>query len=123
MSQSTVTGAAATPATPNATETMIVETIISAVSLAANGRLAGFNTQVAGTIKTLDVDADAKLAQLQVALDAAETGNPYVAQAIAGVHAVAKAAGLSLPSEDAVFAAIKASVDGLLGAVETVPAS
>ncbi len=123
MSTTTVAGGAAAPTAPNATESIIASTIISAVSLAANGRLAGFNATVAGTIKTFDAEADAKLAQLKAALDAEETGNPYVQQAIAGVHSIAGAAGLYLPSEDAIFAAVKASVDGLLGSVESVPAT
>ena len=101
----------------------IITTVESMVAMVAAGRLTGLSTSVQQALHTYDQEADAKLDQLKAALDAVEASNPYVAQTVAALTAIAKAAGFALPDEATVFAHLKGAVDELFGSVETAPAA
>ncbi len=95
----------------NATVAGIISTVETILPMVLAGRLQGLNTTLQADLKSYDADADAKLAALKVALDKEETSNPYVQQIVTAALSVAKAAGLTVPTEDAVFAELKLVVD------------
>ena len=109
---------------PISTETIaIIDTVENMVAIAAAGRLTGVSTTVQNTIHTYDQDADAKIDALQALLDRGETADPMVEKVLAGLAAIAKASGFTLPTEDRVFAGVKAAVDDLAGSLTPVPAA
>lgn len=122
MSDSNTPAAAAPAAIPVAVLSAI-DMIEGVVAMVAAGRLTGLSTSVQGFIHTSDQEADAKLSALKEALDAGETSNIYVREAVTVLENIAKATGFVLPTEAEVFAHLKGAIDELFDIVSEQPAA
>lgn len=107
----------------SATVAGIISTVESILPLLVAGKLSRLNTEFHANLSKFDVDADAKLASLQTALDKFETGNPMAQQIVGAVLSIVKATGVQMPSEAQVFLALKTIVDTAISMAKPAPAA
>ncbi len=106
-----------------AVEQTMLASLPGIIGLAFAGKLAPVNLTVQTGLVTANTDAAAELADLQAKLDSFEASNPLMAASISAFHQIATVLGLKLPSEDEVFAGVKAAAGDVLNGLKAPAAA
>ena len=103
----------------NETTALALQNIPALIGLVAANRLVTVNATIQAALTDANADATGEIVRLQKAFDTFEDSNPMVAEALAVARQSSVALGLQFPSEEQVFAQVKAAAVDLIGAMRT----
>nr|WP_321985307.1 hypothetical protein [uncultured Lichenicoccus sp.] len=106
-----------------AVEQTLLASLPGLIGMAFAGKLAPVNVTVQTGLVTAGTDAAAEVDELHSKLDTLEASNPLITASIAAFHQIASVLGLALPSEDAVFAGVKAAAGDVLNGLKAPAAA
>ncbi len=106
-----------------AVEQTLLASLPGLIGMAFAGKLAPVNLTVQTGLITANTDAAAEVADLQAKLDGFEASNPLLAAAMSAFKQIASVLGLALPSEDAIFAGVKAAAGDVLNGLKAPAAA
>lgn len=106
----------------NETAALALQNLPALIGLVAGNRLATVNATIQAALTNANADRTGEITRLQVAFDKFEDSNPLVAEALAAARQASIVLGLQFPSEEQIFAQVKAAAMDLIGAIRARPA-
>ena len=95
-------------------ESGVLTSLPGLIGIAFAGKLTPVSLAIQKSLVTADANVAAAITRLQATADALETGSPLIVGSVLAFHQIAIVLGLALPSEDAVFAGVKAAAHDVL---------